>query len=749
MASLRINDLTEFLLHRELLSVEQRAELESVFPPSSEPKSVLDELSKRGWLTAYQAEQISSGRGAELFLGPYVLLELLGEGGMGQVFKATHRRLRRQVALKVIRDKLDDPDLIRRFQREAQAAAQMCHQNVVTIYDADQVNDTHFIAMEYVDGVDLGKLVRDAGPLPVAKACDYIRQAALGLSHAHLCGLVHRDIKPSNLFVCLPHVTRSNSSRAEGDTFATPGETVHTGNEVVKILDMGLARLVHHRADSKSFQTQAGAVMGTPDYMSPEQARNSSRVDIRADLYSLGCTFYCLLTGRPPFPEGSPVEKLLMHQLDEPTPIAELRAGVSAEVETIIRTLMAKDPNRRYQVPNELVQALEELGTATPAPAPALSAPPASASTLPPLRVDQQEQQAGVKEAGSVHVDMRPAAPSSEPKENGDVAAKPAGPESPKQIASLKGHRGYVLALAFSSDRNVLVSAGVDGSIRLWGFSSKVPGERVITAVDRDEIRVLALSPDNQTLACGCGSMDGRIHLWDLSGFKPQHREVFHAHQGPIDALAFSPDGKRLTSAGGDKLIHVWDLSTITSQKWATLKAHMDRGQALAYGQGGAVIACGGDDGIVRLWQPGKVWGSKLTVLTSHAGGVRTLAFSADGTMLASAGRLDDTIQLWDLTQTQPNIRTVIGEPGPYLVVFPADGKSLVSLNQRGAVRLRDVAGSSTVREWQLPETLVRGAAFTHDGRYVAVGHSDGQVAVFRLAQRTNQDPGAVTPFGS
>src|SRR5262249_4228321 len=174
------------------------------------------------------------------------------------------------------------------------------HPNIVTAHDAAQVGDTHFFVMEYVEGIDLGKLVKDTGPLPVAQACAYVRQVALGLQHAHEKGMVHRDIKPSNILLSLQ----------EGQ---------------VKILDMGLARMLAAPAsDDTGSLTDEGAIVGTPDYESPEQARQSHQVDIRSDLYSLGCTFYFLLTGRPPFPGGTVGEKLVKHQLDEPPPVEQL-----------------------------------------------------------------------------------------------------------------------------------------------------------------------------------------------------------------------------------------------------------------------------------------------------------------------------------------------------------------------------------------------------------------------------------------
>jgi serine/threonine-protein kinase len=287
---------------------------------------------------------LQHGRNAELLLGSYVLLDRIGAGGMGQVYKARNWKMNRIAALKVIRkERLDKPETVQRFYREARAAAQLNHPNVVLAYDADEVNGTHYFAMEYVEGNDLAQLVKQKGPLPVEQACDYVRQAALGLQHAFERGLVHRDIKPSNLLVTM----RTGS---QGGQYGT-----------VKILDMGLARLAAAGPDSVSELTVEGAFMGTPDYIAPEQTLDSRTVDIRADLYSLGCTWYYLLTGLVPFPGGTFGEKLLKHQLHYPVPVEQLRPEVSAPVAALLTRLIAKRPEDRCQTPAELVAVLDTL----------------------------------------------------------------------------------------------------------------------------------------------------------------------------------------------------------------------------------------------------------------------------------------------------------------------------------------------------------------------------------------------------
>jgi serine/threonine-protein kinase len=383
------SDLVSALRTYRLLEPAQLQQLERRLQPQPpEPRALARDLLQQGWLTAYQINQLFLGRGPDLLLGDYMLLERLGEGSMGSVFKARHRKSGRPVALKLVRkDRLGNSQAVARFQREIDALASLDHPNVVLAHEVDQAGDTLFLVMEYVEGTDLKRLVEEHGPLPVWQACDYLRQAALGLQHAHERGLVHRDIKPSNLMV----------------TVRAPGEA-----GVVKLLDLGLARLVGPGdGEEGPALTKLTTVLGTPDYISPEQARDSRNVDIRGDLYSLGCTLYHLLAGQPPFPGGEPVDKLLKHCSEEPPPVEEVRrrrltearrsAGqpppVRAEVEVppevvaVLQRLMAKEPEDRYQTPAEVAGVLTALLPADapiPAPLPPAELPPADEPPPPP-----------------------------------------------------------------------------------------------------------------------------------------------------------------------------------------------------------------------------------------------------------------------------------------------------------------------------------------------------------------------------
>jgi serine/threonine protein kinase len=299
----------------------------------------------------------------------YRVLGLLGVGGMGAVYKAEHRRMERLVALKVISPKLiNSPAAVQRFHREVKAAARLAHPNIVTAYDADQLGAVHFLVMEFVEGKSLAQVVAERGPLPAPQACEYARQAAVGLQHACDCGMVHRDIKPHNLML--------------------------TPEGQVKILDFGLARFVRERELSEIYSeeslgpisrtpsllhrwgesweeasagtfTDSGQVVGSADYIAPEQGHDAHHADIRSDIYSLGCTLYYLLAGRSPFGGESLTQKLTAHQEQTPEPLAVVRTDLPAGLVPIIERMMAKDPAQRFQTPAQVAEALAPFPSAS------------------------------------------------------------------------------------------------------------------------------------------------------------------------------------------------------------------------------------------------------------------------------------------------------------------------------------------------------------------------------------------------
>jgi len=305
------------------------------------PEACIQAIIDRGLLTTWQLEQLRKGRHKGFVLGKYKLLRLLGQGGMSSVYLAEHMTLHNKVAIKVLPLKrVDKTSYLARFEREAQSSARLNHPHIARAYDLDTSGSIHFIVMEYIDGTDLHARVKQDGPLPIREAADFIRQAALGLHHAHEEGLVHRDIKPANLMV---------DKRGH-----------------VKILDLGLA-LANDDEDASLTKEHDEKVLGTADYLSPEQARDSHKADRRSDIYSLGCTLYYLLVGKAPFAKGSLGERIRAH-MTEPAPnLLDARPDVPAAIVELYFRMMEKHPDARQQTAQEVADSLASWLTATAA----------------------------------------------------------------------------------------------------------------------------------------------------------------------------------------------------------------------------------------------------------------------------------------------------------------------------------------------------------------------------------------------
>jgi serine/threonine-protein kinase len=302
-------------------------------PPDQLARTLVD-----AGLTPFQVESVLAGKAERLVFGPYVLLDQLGAGGMGVVYKARHVKLGRVDALKVLRtDKVGSRTVAQRFLREIQLTSSLSHAHIVRAYDAGVVGRQLWLATEFVDGTDLGTIVLARGPLSVPDACLAVYQTALALRHIHERGLVHRDLKPSNLI-------RDNATGA------------------VKLLDLGLSGF--HRSEpvrgTGGTLTRDGVLLGTPDFMAPEQVENAHRVDIRADLYSLGCSFYFLLTGKPPF-DGTQVETLIKHGMAPPPALVLPTGPTPVALAAVVARLMAKRPEDRFPDPQSLIDALLAL----------------------------------------------------------------------------------------------------------------------------------------------------------------------------------------------------------------------------------------------------------------------------------------------------------------------------------------------------------------------------------------------------
>ena len=289
-------------------------------------KELADKLVQLKHLTPYQADQLLAGR-TRLTLGAYIVTDWIGQGGMGQVFKAVHNMMGREVAVKVLPLNKSTPDAIANFRREIKTQAQLDHPNLVRAYDAGEDGNVHFLVVEYVPGTDLRRLVRTHGKLTVQQASNFIKQTAEGLQHAHDVNLIHRDIKPGNILV--------------------------TPEGIAKLSDLGLAGFVNDAEDPR-----AGKTVGTADYLSPEQIRTPLNVTRACDIYSLGCTLYYAITGKVPFPGGTPKNKARRHLDETPWHPRRFNEEVSDEFVDLIGDMMEKVPSQRIQSAAEVAERL-------------------------------------------------------------------------------------------------------------------------------------------------------------------------------------------------------------------------------------------------------------------------------------------------------------------------------------------------------------------------------------------------------
>jgi serine/threonine protein kinase len=677
----------------------------------SSPRALVRELLQRNWLTAFQANQLMHGRAVELLIGPYVLLERLGEGGAGLVFKARHRRMNRVVALKLLRKELlADAEVLGRFYREIQIVSQLDYPNVVHAYDAGPAGSTHFLAMEYVEGIDLGRLVKQGGPLPVEQACEYIRQAALGLQHAHERGLVHRDIKPHNLIM----------DRRTGP---------------IKLADLGLARLSRPANEeatavltggvkgSGTLTPENAVLMGTLDYLAPEQALDFHSADIRADIYSLGCTFYYLLTGQPPFAGGTLAEKLLKHQQAEPPRVEQFRNDVPAAVSTVLRKMLAKRPEERYQAPAEVAAALEAPGRRRKPRPVGL----ARRWRLPAALV------AVLLLCGAVFLMWQSLWPNcTGPLDKLDRNRIPPAQREglPAEVVAILGAGGEktaVTAVAISPDSNrVAWAESVSWKIHLWDVETRQevkgfprPGPQ--PPGQPPMVFEMAFSPQGKTLAVGG---IGKAELWEIDG--DTSRKLMHGPSEEVRGLAFTPDGKRLAT-GAAKAVMIWDLGTDPPK--ATVLP-LRPVYSLAISPDGQTLAVACWDQPVQLWSLGQA----PTLVGSLDKAGSPVRFAPGGQRLATRGQGTD-IWLWELSARphQHNALTIgPGTPPPHLAFSAAGNKLVGALDRRLVVWDLSPPVPTKRHEWSLGSPI-SAVAFAADGRHLVTGSMDGRVHIFRL----------------
>jgi WD40 repeat protein len=587
----------------------------------------------------------------------YRVVRLLGAGGMGTVYEAEHRVMQRPVALKVIsRAFTARPAAVERFRREARAAARLSHPNIVTTHDAEDAGDTLFLVMEYVEGTTLGRLVKERGPLPVAEACDAIRQAAVGLQHAHERGMVHRDVKPDNLIRC-------------------PDGTV-------KVLDFGLAALTAERSGGL---TDTNVLMGTPEYMAPEQAEDPRSADTRADVYSLGCTLYHLLTGHAPYPAPTPLLTILAHR-EKPLPsIDRARPDVPAGLACVLERMLAKRPEDRYQTPGEVAAALGPF-TAVEA-APRRPRRRRLVAALAALLL------AGVALAGTIvyriQTDKGELVITAE-SDDVEVLVKQGG--KVVHIIDMKTDKRITLALR-SGDYELELKGAPEGLKLSIDRATLTRGETVLARIER-----VARPSDDRPL-------------------EPRPLEVAYRFPWPgrNDLSTWFSDDGRLCVAWAPGAFRVWEVATgkLVRESAGVLPYTV----TVRFLPDGKQLLSSHADGTFRRWD--LATGDLLAQIHAAPGWYQLQGFSSEGDAF---GSIDERARVWDLKAGKERfaVNPVEGNTGlAASAPLSPDGKRMLTVDyQRRQVRIFDVA---TGKQLLSKSITLRAdiAAWSADGRSV------------------------------
>ena len=717
-----IHDITEFareLTDNGLVETADVDALREQLLARSGPRdaaALARELVRYGRLTPYQAAAVLQGKTKGLLIGNYVVLDRLGAGSMGIVFKARHRVLKRVVALKLLPPSLAKDRLaLQRFHREAKAAAKLSHPNIVAVLDADEFRGLHFLVMEYIEGRDLARLVREEGPLSVSQAIDCIVQASRGLKAAFEASVVHRDIKPSNLLL-------------------DPAGTV-------KILDMGLARLDAVGGSFGANQpdaslTLSNVLLGTIDYMSPEQASNPRNADHRSDIYSLGCTLHFLLTGRPPFSGETLIERLIAHR-EQPIPsLSENRRDVPPAVDVVLRRVLAKSPQNRFSSLDELIANLEACrpiagtDTSEPLPSPVGNGPREPSGNG---RVKFAAVIAGIAAVMGLllswsYVSRRESVQSGQATDVAVAAPATAKLASEKERNPAAGKpQGPLPATDQQKPESKPISPVVAAAVVTAKVSHPVEQVGVVRELKGHSRRVNGIAASADGLLAVSGGQDRTVRLWNLATGNEVRRVD---HDGPVFAVAITGDGRQGLSGSADKTVRLWDFRS-EHHGMRRLEGHTAAVFAVTFALGDQMAVSGGADRTIRTWDvaTGQVSGSPLF----HDGTVVALATTGSDGVLAGCD--DGTLWLWDLKSRQRARR--LKAPAPVLCIAGSPlGHRALSGHADGLLVLWDLDLGAEIGRMVGHNDLVRCAALLPDGHRALAGSQFGNLILWDLDTR-------------
>ncbi len=682
-------------------------------------------------------ERAAKGRIPLPSLPGYEVLAEIGRGGMGVVYKAWHQRLKRLVAIKMVLAGVKAPiEALARFRTEAIAVARLQHPNIVQIYEVQEFQNQPYLALEFVEGGSLEQLT--GTPWPAPQAARLVETLARAMESAHRRCIIHRDLKPANVLL-------------------TPDGTP-------KITDFGLAKLL---VGGEGVQTRAGSVLGTPNYMPPEQATGKAQeIGPPTDVYALGAILYELLTGRPPFQAASPLETIQQVLAEPPVPPRRLQPRLPGDLEIICLKCLQKDPHKRYGRAEELADDLRRFQAGEPIRArpvgtaqrllrwsrrePALASLTAAlvligvlafaGVTRMWLTAEEQRRQAQQASAGlALDYGLRLC-------EQGDVgrgylwlarSLQLAAGDAPLRqvicanlaawhphlvpLQAILPHQTPVRAVAFSGDGRLIATGGQDQTAQLWDRATGKPLGPPLP--HQGSVLAVAFSPDGKKLLTGSGKEKvGWVQLWDVATGKPDRPPWQHG--GGVRSVAFRPDGRRIATASADRTVRVWDLAT--GQPVGNELKHAKPVNSVAFSPDGkSLLTTSGH--LAQLWDAET--GKPLRAPLPHGDLVPAAVFSPDGKTILTASH-DKEVRLWNV-QTHQRLEPPLRHPiGVVAVAFSPDGRRLVTSALDGTTQIWDVPTRQVVGRLSHHD-VAWSVAFSPDGRSVLTGNQGKTACVW------------------